>query len=73
MEPDTDIIRQVYCEHGEFLTVRPWADEPDLVCLQTVGEKNQAFFGSFEIVMSPKMTIELGNALISCAEDITHK
>lgn len=45
MEPETDVIRQVYDEAGNFLTIRPWADGPDSVCLQTVGKNNQEYFG----------------------------
>ena len=54
MEPETDVIRQVYDEAGNFLTIRPWADGPDSVCLQTVGKDNQEYFGKLEIAMSPK-------------------
>lgn len=70
MEPETDIIRQVYCEDGKFFTVRPWAEAPTAVCLQTVGKENQEYFGSYETAMSPKMARELGKALIACADEI---
>lgn len=70
MEPETDVIRQVYNEAGDFLTIRPWADGPDYVCLQTVGKDNQGYFGKFEIAMSPKMARELGTALINCSFEV---
>ena len=73
MEPETDIIRQVYCEDGHFLTVRPWVEVPTAVCLQTVGKENQKYFGNYETAMSPKMARELGRALIACADDIDGK
>lgn len=70
MEPETDVIRQVYNEAGDFLTIRPWADGPNSVCLQTVGKDNQGYFGKFEIAMSPKMARELGTALINCSFEV---
>ena len=70
MEPETDVIRQVYDEAGSFLTIRPWADSPNSVCLQTVGKNNQEYFGKFEVVMSPKMARELGVALINCSFEV---
>jgi len=71
MEPETDVIRQVYCEDGNYITIRPWADAPDsAVSMQTVGKKNQEYFGLFEVAMSPKMAKELGRSLIVCAEEI---
>lgn len=70
MEPETDVIRQVYNETGNFLTIRPWAESPDSVCLQTVGKNNQENFGKFEVAMSPKMARELGVALINCSIEV---
>ena len=70
MEPETDVIRQVYDEAGNFLTIRPWADGPDSVCLQTVGKNNQKYFGKFKVVMSPKKARELGVALINCSFEV---
>ena len=70
MEPETDVIRQVYDEARNFLTIRPWAESPSSVCLQTVGKYNQGYFGKFEIAMSPKMARELGTALINCSIEV---
>ena len=70
MEPETDVIRQVYDEAGNFLTIRPWADSPDSVCFQTVGKDNQEYFGKFEVAMTPKMARELGTALINCSIEV---
>ena len=70
MEPETDIIRQVYCEDGHFFTVRPWAEAPSCVALMTVGEDNREYFGEYETSMTPKMARELGKALIACADDL---
>lgn len=70
MEPETDIIQQVYCEDGNFFTVRPWPESPNAVCLQTVGKENQDYFGKIEAAMSPKFARELGKALIACAGEI---
>ena len=70
MEPETDIIRQVYDEEGHFLTIRPWADSPNSVCLQTAGKDNQEYFGKFEVAMSPRMARELGVALINCSFEV---
>ena len=70
MEPETDVIRQVYDEAGNFLTIRPWADGPDSVCLQTVGKNNQEYFGKVEVAMTPKMARELGTALINCSIEV---
>ena len=70
MEPETDVIRQVYNETGNFLTVRPWAESPSSVCLQTVGKNNQEYFGLFEVAMSPEMARELGIALINCSFEV---
>ena len=70
-EVETDVIRQVYNEDGKFITVRPWAESPDWVCLQTVGEENQEWFGKIETAMSPEMARALGMALVACAEEIS--
>ena len=70
MEPETDIIRQVYDEAGSFLTIGPWADSPDSVCFQTVGKNNQEYFGKFEVALTPKMARELGVALINCSFEV---
>ena len=70
MEPETDIIKQVYDEAGNFLTIRPWADVPYSVCLQTVGKNNQEYFGKVEVAMTPKMARELGTALINCSIEV---
>lgn len=70
MESETDVIRQVYDKAGNFLTIRPWADGPDSVCLQTVGKNNQEHFGIIEVAMSPKMARELGIALINCSIEV---
>ncbi len=70
MEPETYVIRQVYDEAGNFLTIRPWADGPDSVCFQTVGKDNQEYFGKFEVVVTPKMAMELGVALINCSIEV---
>ena len=74
MEPETDVIRQVYDEAGNFLTIRPWArpynDSPESICLQTVGKNNQEHFGIVEVAMTPKMARELGTALINCSIEV---
>lgn len=74
MEPETDVIRQVYDEAGNFLTVRPWArpynDSPESICLQTVGKDNQEYFGKVEVAMTPAMARELGVALINCSLEV---
>ena len=70
MEPETEVIRQVYDEEGHFLTIRPWADGPNSVCFQTVGKDNQEYFGKFEVVVTPKMARELGTALINCSIEV---
>ena len=70
MEPETDIILHVYDETGNFLTIRPWADSPNSVCLQTAGKDNQEYFGKLEVAMTPKMARELGTALINCSIEV---
>ena len=70
MEPETEVIRQVYDEAGNFLTIRPWADGPDSVCLHTVGKNNQEYFALFKVAMTPKMARELGTALINCSIEV---
>ncbi len=70
MKPETDIIRQVYCEDGYFITVRPWVEADGVVCMKTDGEENQKYYGKFEVTMSPEMAIELGKSLLACADDL---
>ena len=70
MEPETDVIRQVYDEAGNFLTIRPWTEAPNSVCLQTVGKDNQEYFGKLEVAMTPKMARELGVALVNCSIEV---
>lgn len=70
MEPETDIIRQVYNEDNHFITVRPWVEAPSAVSLSTIGKDNREYFGKFETAMSPKMARELGKALIACADEL---
>ncbi len=31
MEVETDVIRKVYCEVGEFITIAPWSEVPGVI------------------------------------------
>ena len=70
MEPEIDIIRHVYSEDSHYITVRPWPDSPDVVCLCTDTNNNEEYYGVVNITMSPKMATKLGEALIACANEI---
>jgi len=68
MDPMTEVVRHIYCESQQYIIVGP--EDFTSVCIKTVGEKNQKHFGKYKTVISPKMARELGNALISCANEI---
>lgn len=71
-KPWTDVVRNVGSEGMEahFLTVRPWPESPDYVCLCTEGEKNQKWFGSFNVALPADVAIALGKALIAAANEL---
>ena len=73
IEKETSVfvwIKEQRYKKGSFLTIGPWADNPNFVCLQTAGKNNQDYFGKFEVIMSPKMARELGVALINCSFEV---
>jgi len=66
---ETDIIRHIYDENGNYIAVRPYVDNPDYVSISTEGTRNAEYFGDFEIAMTPEFARKLGTALIRCAEE----
>ena len=55
---------------GACIDVAPWPDAPGTVCMQTIGEHNQDFYGAFSVTLSPENARYLGTALLKCADDM---
>ena len=74
MEIETDIIRQVYDEDGNFIQIRPFPDAPQVPCIMTVkGAASEDYFGRIYVSFSPKFAIAVGKALIACAMELENK
>lgn len=73
MKIDTDIIRHIYSEDGNFLTVRPWPESPESVVLMSEGKENEEYFGRIETAMNLEFARQLGQSLIACADEIQRK
>lgn len=70
MTTETDIIRHVYDDKGNYLIVRPWPDAPDIPVIMT-DEISKEHFGLLNLLLpSTDFARALGNALINCANEL---
>lgn len=68
MEAMTDVIRRVWSD-GYCLEVKPWAEVPGFIALQTEGEENEKYWGKTQLAMNPDFAEQLGRALIAAAQE----
>jgi hypothetical protein len=64
-----DVIRVVWSQDYDPLTVAPSADCPGYVTVEPRGADAESFWGKFSITMPKELALQLAEAIRACAEE----
>lgn len=71
--PTVEKIYKIFDDEGQYLTVQPSPDIEETVEFLADGEDNKEYFGDIRLVLDPELAKKIANALLSCADDVTHQ